>query len=160
VAQKTKTKGRGAGALATNRSASHEFHLHDRFEAGIALTGTEVKSARQGAVNLKDAYARVRDGEVFLHNAHISPYAQGNRENVDPVRTRKLLLKSREIRKLARATETTGMTIVATRMYLKDGWIKVEIAVAKGKKLHDKRDAARRKELDREMARARGSERG
>lgn len=157
MAHKTKTKGRAAGVLATNRSAQHEFHLQERFEAGIALTGTEVKSARQGGVNLKDAYARLQNGELFLHNAHISPYAQGNRENVDPVRTRKLLLTSRELRKLARATETTGLTIVPTRMYLKAGWIKVEVAVAKGKKLHDKRETTRLREIDREMARARGA---
>ncbi len=156
MARNKKVKPRSGGSLATNRSARHEFHLHDRYEAGIALTGTEVKSARKGAVNLKDAYARVKDGEVFLHNAHISPYAEGNRENVDPVRTRKLLLRAREIRKLARATETTGMTIVATRMYLKQGWIKIELAVAQGKKLYDKREATRKKEAEREMARARG----
>ena len=156
MARKTKRKSPSGANLATNRSARHEFHLHDRFEAGIALTGTEVKSARKGAVNLKDAYARVKDSEVFLHNAHISPYAEGNRENVDPVRTRKLLLRAREIRKLARATETTGMTIVATRMYLKQGWIKIELAVAQGKKLYDKREATRKKEAEREMAKARG----
>jgi SsrA-binding protein len=143
--------------LATNRSARHEFHLLERYEAGIALTGTEVKSARLGAVNLKDAYARVRGGEVFIHNLHISPYAQGNRENVDPVRMRKMLLKAREIRKLAKATETTSLTIVPTRMYLKDGWIKIELAVAKGKKLHDKRESKRKREVEREMARARGA---
>jgi SsrA-binding protein len=143
--------------LATNRAARHEFHLLERYEAGIALTGTEVKSARLGAVNLKDAYARVRGGEVFIHNLHISPYAQGNRENVDPVRTRKMLLRAREIRKLAKATETTSLTIVPTRMYLKDGWIKVELAVAKGKKLHDKRESKRKREVEREMARARGA---
>jgi SsrA-binding protein len=156
VARKKK-KTPGGSALATNRSARHEFHLLERYEAGIALTGTEVKSARQGAVNLKDAYARVRGGEVFVHNLHISPYAQGNRENVDPVRTRKLLLRAREIRKLAKATETTSLTIVPTRMYLKDGWIKVELAVAKGKKLHDKRESKRKREVEREMARARGA---
>ena len=147
----------GGPSLATNRSARHEFHLLERYEAGIALTGTEVKSARLGAVNLKDAYARVRDGEVFVHNLHISPYAKGNRENVDPVRTRKLLLRAREIRKLAKSTETTGLTIVATRMYLKDGWIKIELAVAKGKKLYDKRESKRTREVEREMARARGA---
>ena len=144
-------------ALATNRSAGHEYHPLQRFEAGIVLTGTEVKSARQGKVNLKDAYARVQDGEVFLHNAHISPYAQGNRENHEPRRTRKLLLHAREIRKLGRETITTGLTLVATRMYLKNGRIKVELALARGKKLHDKREASRRRDADREMARARGS---
>lgn len=155
MARKDKKKTKSP-VLATNRVASHEFHLHDRYEAGIVLTGPEVKSARQGSVNLKDAYARVRNGEVHLHNAHINPYAQANRENEDPVRTRKLLLNARQIRKLSRSTETTGMTLVPTRMYLKGGWIKVEIAVAKGKKLYDKREASRTKEMKREMARARG----
>jgi SsrA-binding protein len=150
-------KGAGDAVLATNRAARHEFHLLERYEAGIALTGTEVKSARAGAVNLKDAYAKRRSGELYLHNAHISPYAQGNRANVDPLRARKLLLRARELRKIARATETTGLTLVPTRMYLKDGWIKVELAVAKGKKLHDKREAAREQDVAREMARHRGA---
>lgn len=143
--------------LATNRSASHEFHLLRRIEAGIVLTGTEVKSARQGRVNLKDSYARVRDGEVFLYNAHFSPYEQGNRENHEPRRTRKLLLHAVEIRKLAKETVATGLTVVATRVYLRNGRVKVEIAVAKGKKLHDKRETSRRKEMEREMARAKGA---
>jgi len=108
VAAKSKD---GPKVLATNRAAGHLYHLMQRFEAGIVLTGTEVKSARQGKVNLKDAYARVREGEVFLHNAHISPYTQGNRENHEPMRTRKLLLHAREIRKIARETVTTGLTI-------------------------------------------------
>lgn len=147
----------GPKVLASNRSASHEYHLLQRFEAGIALTGTEVKSARQGRVNLKDAYARVEQGEVFLHSAHIGPYAQANRDNHEPRRTRKLLLHAREIRKLGRETVTTGLTLVATRMYLKNGRIKVELALARGKKLHDKREASRRREMDKEIARARGS---
>lgn len=151
--------GGGDPVLATNRSARREFHLSDRFEAGIVLTGTEVKSARQGGMTLKDAYAKVSGGEVVLYNAHISPYAQGNRENVDPERPRKLLLNAREIRKLARATETTGLTIVPLRVYLRNGWIKVEIAVARGKKLHDKRETTRKREIEREMARAKGSRR-
>ena len=153
----TAKKKDGPKVLATNRSAGHEYQLLDRFECGIVLTGTEVKSARQGKVNLKDAFARVQDGEVFLHNAHISPYTEGNRENHEPRRTRKLLLHAREIRKLARQTVTTGLTLVATRVYLKRGRIKVELALARGKKLHDKREATRKKEMDREMARARGS---
>jgi SsrA-binding protein len=147
----------GLAVVATNRAASHEYHLLQRFEAGIVLTGTEVKSVRQGQVNLKDAYARVVGGEAILHNAHISPYTQGNRENHEPTQPRKLLLHAREIRKLARETVTTGRTLVATRMYLKNGKIKVELALARGKKLHDKREASRGRELDREAARARGS---
>jgi len=146
-----------AKVLATNRAASHEFHLLQRFEAGIVLTGTEVKSARHGKVNLKDAYARVKDGEMFLVNAHISPYTQGNRENHEPRRTRKLLLHAREIRKLARETVTTNLTLVPTRMYLKKGRVKVELALARGKKLYDKRESSRRKDEEREMARARGT---
>ena len=152
------TKGtKNAPALATNRAAAHEYHLLRKIEAGLVLVGTEVKSARQGKVNLKDAYARVQDGEVFLFNAHISPYEQGNRQNHEPLRRRKLLLHAGEIRKLAKETVTTGLTIVATRVYLKNGRIKIELAVAKGKKLHDKREASRTKEMDREMARARGA---
>ena len=143
--------------LANNRSASHEFYLLERFEAGIVLTGTEVKSARAGKVNLKEAYARVKDGEVFLHNAHISPYSQGNRANHDPVRPRKLLLHKREIRKLDRETTRGGATLVPTKLYLKQGKIKIEVALARGKKLYDKRAASREKEIDREIARARGS---
>jgi len=153
----TKAGKGGVKVLATNRSASHEYHLLERFEAGIVLTGTEVKSAREGKVNLKDAYARVENGEVFLHNAHVSPYAQGNRENHEPMRVRKLLLHAREIRKLERETVRTALTLVATRVYLKNGRIKVELALARGKKLHDKRDAARQREMEREMDRARGS---
>jgi SsrA-binding protein len=141
--------------LARNRAASHEYQLLERFEAGIVLTGTEVKSCRQGRVNLKDGYARVSRGEVWLHNVHVSPYLQGNRENPDPLRVRKLLLKAQEIRKLSRETEATGVTLIPLRMYLKRGRIKIEIALAKGKKLYDKREAVKRKDEEREMARAR-----
>ncbi len=143
--------------LATNRAAAHEFHLLERIEVGIVLSGTEVKSARAGKVNLKDAYARVKEGEVFLHNAHISPYAQGNRANHDPLRPRKLLLHAKEIRKLDRETTRGGTTLVPTRLYLKRGRVKVELALARGKKLHDKREASRLKESEKEMARAKGS---
>lgn len=148
----------GSRALAANRAASHEYHLLQRIEAGIVLTGTEVKSARLGKVSLKEAYARVnKDGEVFLYNAHISPYAQGNRENHEPIRPRKLLLHAREIRKLAKQTVSAGTTLIPTRLYLKNGRIKVELALARGKKLYDKREASRKKEMEREMARAKGS---
>lgn len=142
--------------LATNRAASHEYHLLERIEAGIALTGTEVKSARDGRVSLKEAYAKIERGEAFLHDAHFSPYAQGGRDNPDPVRPRKLLLHSGELRKLARATEAGGMTLVPTKLYLKGGKIKLEIALARGKKTYDKRAASRRDEAEREMARLRG----
>lgn len=146
--------------LATNRSASHEYLLLERFEAGIALTGAEVKSAREGRVSLKEAYAKIERGEVFLHDAHFSPYAQAGRDPQDPVRTRKLLLHAGEIRKLSRAADTGGMTLVPTRMYLKGGRIKIEIALARGKKTYDKREASRREEAVREMARLRGQIRG
>ena len=130
----------------------------EHFEAGLVLTGTEVKSARLGSVNLKEAYARVnKAGEIFLHNAHFSPYEQGNRQNHEPRRLRKLLLHAREIRKLAKATVSSGTTIVATKIYLKKGRIKVEIALAKGKKLYDKRESSRKREMDQEMARAKSS---
>ncbi len=147
----------GPKVLATNRTASHQYQLFERFEAGIALRGTEVKSARQGKLNLKDGYARVHNGEVFLLNVHISPYTQGNRENHEPMRQRKLLLHAREIRKLARETTATARTIVPTRVYLKNGRIKVELALARGKKLYDKRESSRRREVEKEMARAKGS---
>jgi SsrA-binding protein len=143
--------------LATNRAASHEYHLLERLEAGMVLTGTEVKSARDGKVSLKEAYARVMDGELFLLNAHIQPYPQGHRQNHEPVRPRKLLVHARELRKLARETTATGVTLVPLRVYLKGGRIKLELALAKGKKAHDKRDAERRREMDQEIARARGS---
>lgn len=141
--------------MARNRAASHEYHLSERYEAGIVLAGTEVKSVRDGQVNLKEAYARVENGEVFLHGAHISPYANASREAPDPVRTRKLLLHAAEIRKLARATEAGGVTLVPLRLYLKNGRVKVELAVGKGKKAHDKRESIRAKDLDREMDRER-----
>lgn len=145
----------GEQLIASNRKAHHLFDILETHEAGLVLQGTEVKSLRDGRADLKEAYARIEGNAAWLLGCHISPYAQGNRENVDPVRTRKLLLTSRELRKLARATETTGMTIVPTRMYLKAGWIKIELAVAKGKRLHDKRETTRLREMDREMARAR-----
>lgn len=150
-----KKSAEGRELLATNRSAAHEFHLERRIEAGIVLTGPEVKSARLGQVNLKDAFARIRNGEIFLHNAHFSPYTHSILEDCDPRRTRKLLLHAREIRKLAKEVDSSGMTLVPTRMYLKKGRIKVEIAVARGKKTYDKRETSRRREVEREMARAR-----
>jgi SsrA-binding protein len=137
--------------LASNRAAWHEYHILDKYEAGIALTGTEVKSVLAGRVQLKEGYVAVREGEVWLFNAHISPYAHGNRENHDPVRTRKLLLHKREIEHLDEAAVKQGMTLVALRIYLKNRRIKVEIAVARGKKLYDKRETEQRRTVDREM---------
>jgi len=136
--------------LAANRAAYHNYHIGDRFEAGIALTGTEVKSAMAGRVQLKEAYVSVRDGEVWLFNAHISPYSHGNRENHDPLRTRKLLLHKREIFKLDDAAAKQGMTLVPTQVYLKNGRIKLEVGVAKGKKLYDKRETEMKRTVERE----------
>jgi SsrA-binding protein len=160
VARKKKKKGGGDNpTLATNRAARHNYHLLQTFECGIALTGTEVKSARAGKVNLKEGYARVQEGEVFLHGVHISPYTHGGRENPDPLRVRKLLLHAREIRKLVKETSVSGVTIVPTRMHLKNGFVKVEIALAKGKRQYDKRESKREQEVKRELARAKGSTR-
>jgi SsrA-binding protein len=127
--------------LADNRPAGHNYFLLDRFEAGMALTGTEVKSAREGKVQLKDAYAEVVGNEAWLVNAHISHYSHGNRENHDPLRRRKLLLHRAEIDKLLGKTREKGLALIPTRLYLKDGRIKCELALARGKKLHDKREA-------------------
>jgi len=136
--------------LASNRAAFHEYHILDKFEAGIALTGTEVKSVLAGRVQLKEGYVAVRDGEAWLFNAHISPYAHGNRENHDPLRTRKLLLHKKEIAKMDQAAVKDGMTLVATKVYLKSRRIKIEVAVARGKKMYDKREAELRRTVDRE----------
>jgi SsrA-binding protein len=136
--------------LASNRSAFHDYHISDKYEAGIALTGTEVKSVMGGRVQLKESYVAVRDGEAWLFNAHISPYSHGNRENHEPLRTRKLLLHRREIGRLEEAAVKQGMTLVATRVYLKNGRIKLEVGVARGKKMYDKRETEMRRTIDRE----------
>ena len=136
--------------LATNRGAFHEYHIATTYEAGVALTGTEVKSVMAGRVQLKDSYVAVRDGEAWLFNAHISPYSHGNRANHDPLRTRKLLLHRREIDKLEQAAAIQGMTLVITRAYLKGGRVKLEVGVAKGKKLYDKRETEMRRTVERE----------
>src|ERR1044072_161407 len=136
--------------LASNRAAFHEYHILDKYEAGIALTGTEVKSVLAGRVQLKEGYVAVREGEVWLVNAHISPYSHGNRDNHEPLRTRKLLLHKREIEQLDQATVKQGMTLVATRVYLKKRRIKVEVAIARGKKMYDKRETELRRTADRE----------
>ena len=136
--------------LATNRAAFHDYHISTKYEAGAALTGTEVKSVLDGRIQLKDSYVAVREGEAWLFNAHISPYTHGNRENHDPLRTRKLLLHRREIDKLDQAAATEGMTLVVTRVYIKGRHIKFEVGVAKGKKLYDKRETELRRIVDRE----------
>ncbi len=140
--------------LARNRRAFHEYHILERLEAGIALTGTEVKSARAGKIQLKDGFVEFRDGQAFLTAVHISPYSHGNRENHEPERPRKLLLKKREIERLFGRTQAKGFTVVPLSVYLKGNHVKVEIGLAQGKKLWDKRQAARERELDREAQEA------
>ena len=140
--------------IAVNRQASHNYDLLEKFEAGLVLTGTEIKSAREGRVNLKDAYGLVKAGEVWLLNCHISPYSHGNFANHDPLRTRKLLLKRSEINRLIGRTTERGLTLVPLRMYLKDGRLKCELALAKGRKVHDKREVSRRKTIEKETKQA------
>lgn len=137
--------------VSTNRKARHEYFIEDTIEAGIVLTGTEVKSIRQGKVNIKESYASVENGEVFIHNMHISPYEQGNIYNVDPIRKRKLLLHKREIRKLDAQIAQKGYTLVPLSVYIKNGLVKVELAIAKGKKLYDKREAIAKRDAERRM---------
>lgn len=140
----------GEKVFATNKKAFHDYFIMEKFEAGISLLGTEVKAIREGRLNLKDSYALVQGGEAFLFNCHISPYSHGNRENHEPTRTRKLLLHQKEIKKLIGKTQEKGLTLVPLRVYLKRGKIKIELGVARGKKLIDKRETVRRKEADRE----------
>lgn len=141
--------------VARNKRARHDYHILDSWEAGIVLTGTEVKSLRNGKANLTDAYGIVRDGELFLLNLHIPHYEQANQFNHDPVRTRKLLLHRREIRKLIGSVERQGLTLVPLELYFNPrGKAKVQIALAKGKKQHDKRDTERERDAQREIARA------
>jgi SsrA-binding protein len=141
-------------SVARNKSARHDYHVLETFEAGLVLTGTEVKSLRQGRANIGDAYGVVRDGEVWLLNAHISPYDSGGYVNHDPARSRKLLLHRREIRRLIGAVERQGLTLVPLELYFLRGRAKVTVALAKGKKLHDKREDSRRRDAEREIARA------
>ncbi len=136
--------------IINNRHAFFEYHIEDKYEAGVALLGTEVKSVMIGRIQLKESYVAVKDQEVWLVNAHISPYSHGNINNHEPLRTRKLLLKRREIEKLIKETSIKGMTLVITRIYWKNGRIKFEIGVAKGKKLYDKREDLKSKTIDRE----------
>lgn len=142
----------GTKVIASNRKARHEFFIEDTMEAGIVLTGTEVKSIRQGKVNIKESYASIDDGEVYVNGMHISPYEQGNIFNVDPLRKRKLLLHRREIRKLIGETKQKGFTLVPLSIYLKDGKVKLELALARGKKLYDKRDTIAKKDAERRIA--------
>jgi SsrA-binding protein len=142
-------------AVVTNRKAYHDYFIEEKFEAGIMLQGTEVKSLRDGRVNLQDSYASVREGEIFLHHCHISPYSHGNLSNHEPLRTRKLLLHRKEINKLLVKTQQQGLTIIPLRIYFsKRGLAKVEIGLAKGKKQHDRRESDKSREASREVERA------
>ncbi|CEH32835.1 MAG: SsrA-binding protein SmpB [Clostridium sp.] len=143
----------GTKTLATNRKARHEYFIEETYECGIELKGTEVKSIRQGKLNLTDGYASVDNTEVFLKQVHISPYEQGNRFNQDPLRTRKLLLHKHEIRKLIGLTTIKGYSLIPLSVYLKNGKVKVQLALAKGKKLHDKRQDLAKKDAQRNIER-------
>jgi SsrA-binding protein len=140
----------GNRTLSDNRQAGHNYHLIEKYEAGIALSGTEVKAAKTGKVQLKESYADIVDNEAWLLNAHISQYSHGNRENHEPMRKRKLLLHRQEIDKLQSKVKEKGLALVPTKLYLKNGKIKCEIAVARGKKLHDKRASEREREANEE----------
>src|SRR5688572_1399806 len=140
--------------VAVNRQAFHNYDILEKFEAGLVLTGTEIKSARDGRVNLKDAYGLVKSGEVWLLNCHISPYSHGNSANHDPLRTRKLLLKRSEINRLIGRTTEKGLTLIPLKVYLKAGRLKCELALAKGRKVHDKREVSRKKTIDKETRQA------
>ncbi len=144
----------GEKLIATNRRARHEYHVDESFEAGLVLTGTEVKSLRTGRVSLGEAYARVDRGEIWLHNMHIPPYDAGNIFNHDPLRPRKLLLHQDEIRRLGERAAQRGYTLVPLRLYFSRGRAKVEVALARGKKLYDKREAIGQREADRQAQRA------
>jgi SsrA-binding protein len=140
----------GERDAAHNRAASHNYFLLEKFEAGVALRGTEVKSIREGKANLRDSYGLIKDGEAFLLNLHIGPYSHGNMANHDETRTRKLLLHREEVRKLLSKTQIKGHTLIPTRLYFRNGRVKCELAVAKGKQDWDKRETERRRESDRE----------
>lgn len=140
--------------FARNRKARHDYHIDETYEAGIALQGTEVKSIRAGRVNLKDSYARVDKGELFLYNMHISPYEQGNIFNHDPLRTRKLLMHKMEIKRFIGLIKEKGYTLIPLKLYLRNGKVKVELGLARGKKLYDKRKTLQEKTAKREIERA------
>jgi len=144
----------GEKLIASNKKALHDYFVLQKMEAGVELTGTEVKSLRGGRANLKDSYVVFKRGQAFLHGVHISPYAHGNRENHDPERTRRLLLHRKEIEKLEEQVTEKGLTVVPLRLYFKGSRVKAEIAVVRGKKLYDKRETEKRREADREAAKA------
>lgn len=139
--------------VSSNKKARHDYFIEEVYEAGLSLTGTEIKSIRGGAVNLKDSFAKVQNGEVFVYNMHISPYEQGNRYNTDPMRPKKLLLHKKEIRKLDQAVSQDGLTLVPLDIYLVKGKAKLSLAIAKGKKLYDKREDITKKDAKRDIDR-------
>ncbi|QVK21736.1 SsrA-binding protein SmpB [Mycoplasmatota bacterium] len=146
-------KGEGR-IIAQNKKARHDYHIEEELECGIVLHGTEIKSIRKGQINLKDSYARIKDDGMYVINMHISPYEQGNRFNHDPIRDRKLLLHKNEIRKLNQKIQLQGVTLVPLKVYIKDGYAKLELGVAKGKNVRDKRQDLKAKQAKRDMASA------
>jgi SsrA-binding protein len=144
----------GEKLICNNKKAFHDYSIEERFEAGMVLTGTEVKSLRMGKANLSDSFAMVREGEIYLHNLHISPYDFGNRQNHDPDRMRKLLMHKQEILRLFGKVREQGYTLVPLRLYFKDGRVKAELGLAKGKKLYDKREDLKKKDMKRDVAQA------
>ena len=161
MARKKGKRKAAAGDVATNRQASYRYHFLEKWECGIELRGSEVKSLREGAIQLKDGYAALRDGEVWLHNVHIAPYAPAARDNHDPERLRKLLMSRREIERLVGKTQEKGLTLVPTRVYFSGPYAKVELALARGKEHQDKRRDIKEREQRREVERAlRDRERG
>lgn len=147
-----KVDGEGIKIVATNRRARHEYHILETWEAGLVLQGTEVKALREGKVNLGDAYGEIRDGEGWVVKMHIGPYEMGNRENHEPFRRRKLLLHRREIRKMLPKLEEKGLTLVPLRLYFREGRAKIEFGLGRGKKLHDKREAKAKQDVQRRIA--------
>ena len=150
----TAVEKKGVKIAAQNRKVHHDYYVEEKYEAGIELAGTEVKSVRAGTLNLKDSYCSVKEGELFVHGMHISPYEKGNIFNKDPVRPRRLLMHKREIRKLHALVKQDGYTLVPLSVYFKDSRVKVEVGLCKGKKNYDKRDAAAQRDAKREMDRA------
>ena len=144
----------GIKVIAQNRKAFHDYFVDERFECGVALFGTEVKSIRQGRVNLKESWAQIRKGEVWVEGMHISPYEQGNQFNRDPLRSKKLLLHRSEIRKLSSEVDRQGYTLIPLEIYLKEGRVKLQLGLCRGKQAHDKRDAMAKRDSDREIRRA------
>ncbi|KFZ40179.1 MULTISPECIES: SsrA-binding protein SmpB [Thermoactinomyces] len=146
-------KNKGVKVIAKNKKAFHDYEIKEQYEAGIVLTGTEIKSVRKGSVNLRDAYARIENGEAFVIGMHISPFEQGNRFNVDPTRTRKLLMHKKEIDKLYGLIKTKGLTLVPLDIHLRNGFAKLQLGLARGKKLYDKRATAAKRDAERMIER-------